>query len=220
MAIAHHIVVAALFAIATDGTRVSCGYVENYRQRMVIEATDQASRAARTVDAIMQTRDRAILRALLARAKAVAVFSRAIERATELEGDGAPGVVSRHVARGWASPVFLRGVGSKAVAPFGAASTDYVLLFMTERSVAGLMSERFEAGGDVVLYSWSNGVLSGVNVKGVVLWPEDQLNMAVYIDTAREMLSGRLDETIRVSGGLNSFPQALGRHATTSRKGR
>jgi lipid-binding SYLF domain-containing protein len=66
----------------------------------------------------------------------------------------------------------------------------------------------------ILSYSRSRGLFAGVNVKGVVLQPEDDLNLAVYNQTARELLSGPVDGAAGPSDGLKAFPQVLGRYTS------
>src|SRR5262249_37210393 len=169
----------------------------------VKDAAHQSAAAAKAFDAIMQVPDQAIPRDLLAKAKAVGVFPQVIKVAVTVGGEGGRGVVCRRTATGWASPVFFRGGGPSFGAQVGASSTDYFLLMMNDESVAGLMKDRFELGGEaeaaagpvgrnagaatdalmhaaILSYSRSRGLFAGVNVKGVVLRPEDDLNKAVY----------------------------------------
>jgi len=214
------VAIAALFAVATVVMGMSSGYVGNYREQMITEASEQSFRAAEILDAVTHTPGNAIAPDLLTRAKAVVVFPHVTRAWIELEGEGSPGVVCRQTARGWGSPVFLRGGSGRVAPPIGSATTDYVLLLMTDRSVDGLMKTTFELGADALSYSRNRTVVAGANATGVVLRPEDRLNMAVYSETAREMLSGHLDESIRVSGRLNAFPQALGRYTVTSGRAR
>src|SRR5262249_12320149 len=159
-------------------------------------------------DEIMQVPDKAIPRDLLARAKAVAVFPRVIKVAMTVGGEGGRGVVSRHIDGRWDNPVFLRGGGGSVGPQIGASSTDYFLLLMNDESVESLMKDKFELGGEaavaagpvgrnagaatdalmhaaILSYSRSRGLFAGANVKGVVLKPEDDLNLAVYNHTAK-----------------------------------
>jgi lipid-binding SYLF domain-containing protein len=207
-------------------------------EKKVKEASEQSASAAKAFEAIMQVPDKAIPRDLLARAKAVAVFPRVIKVAVSVGGEGGRGVVSRQTDAGWDNPVFLRGAGGSVGAQIGASSTDYFLLLMNNESVEGLMKDRFELGAEagvaagpvgrnagagtdalmhaaILSYSRSRGLFAGVNVKGVVLKPEDDLNVAVYNKKARELLSDR-PSNANPSAGLTAFPQVLGRYAGQS----
>jgi SH3 domain-containing YSC84-like protein 1 len=229
------VVLVTLAAILVVGAQTPAARSDAYREKKLKEAAEQSTRAAKTFDAIMQVPDKAIPRELLARAKAVAVFPHVIKVAATVGGEGGRGVVSRHTDTGWGNPVFLRGGGASVGPQIGASSTDFFLLLMNDESVEGLMKDRFELGGEaavaagpvgrnagagtdalmqaaILSYSRSRGLFAGVNVKGVVLKPEDDLNIAVYNQTARELLSEQVGAG-STSAGLKTFPEALGRYS-------
>jgi lipid-binding SYLF domain-containing protein len=227
------IAIALAIAILTTGAARSVDFEKN----RVAEAAAQSAKAAKAFDTIMQIPDKAIPQALLARAKAIAVFPQVIKVALNVGGEGGRGVVSRRVVDGWGNPVFIRGGGASIGPQIGASATDFVLLLMNDEAVEGLMKDKFELGGEasiaagpvgrnasagtdalmqaeILSYSRSRGVFAGFNLKGVVLRPEDALNLAVYNKTARELLS---DQTSAApEPNLRAFPQALGRYADKS----
>jgi SH3 domain-containing YSC84-like protein 1 len=225
------------FAIVAGATLTPAARSHSSEDK-VKAAADQSSRAAKAFEEIMQVPDKAIPRDLLAKSKAVAVFPRVIKVAVTVGGEGGRGVVSRHTDAGWANPVFIRGGGGSVGPQIGASSTDYFLLLMNEESIEGLMKDKFELGGEagvaagpvgrnagagtdalmhaaILSYSRSRGLFAGVNVKGVVLRPEDDLNRAVYNQTARELLSDQ-GTAASPSEGLRSFPNTLGRYSANT----
>jgi len=227
----------ALAAATIAGTGTTVRAVDG-RDDKIKEAADQSTRAAKAFDAIMQVPDKSIPRDLLARARAVAVFPRVIKVALTVGGEGGRGVVSRQIDGKWGRPVYFRGGGGSVGPQIGASSTDYFLLLMNDESLEGLMKDRFELGGEVAVaggpvgrnasagtdatvhaailsYSRSRGLFAGVNVKGVVVKPEDDLNVAVYNHTARELLSDTIDAA-DPSAKLSAFPDTLGRYTTKS----
>jgi lipid-binding SYLF domain-containing protein len=140
-------------------------------------------------------------------------------------------VISKRRGNGWSSPVFFRGGGASFGAQVGASSTDYFFLLMNDESVDGLMKDRFAFGGEagvaagpvgrnagagtdalmhaaILSYSRSRGVFAGINLKGVVLKPEDELNLAVYNRTAEELLKDPPDGDSTAESELNAFPRA------------
>jgi SH3 domain-containing YSC84-like protein 1 len=220
----------ALVAVAT----LSAGYGSDATK--IKEAAEQSTRAAKAFDAIMQVPDKAIPRDLLSRAKAVAVFPSVIKVAVTVGGEGGRGVVCRRTDVGWSNPVFLRGGGGSVGPQIGASSTDYFLLLMNDESLQGLMKDKFELGGEaevaagpvgrnagaatdatmraaILSYSRSRGLFAGANVKGVVIRPEDDLNLAVYNQTARELLSDPVPGAS--SADLAAFPRVLGRYTVS-----
>jgi len=201
-------------------------------------AAAQSVKAAKVFDEIMQTPDKSIPRDLLERAKAVAVFPQVVKAAFFIGAEGGRGVVSRRTSDGWSNPVFFRAGGGSVGPQIGASATDIVLLFMNDEAVGNLLKDRFElgaeaavaggpvgreagAGTDVLMhakilsYSRSRGLFAGVNLKGIVIQPEDDLNLAVYNKSAHELLA---DDKRQASekGSIPAFPQAVSRYATTS----
>jgi lipid-binding SYLF domain-containing protein len=234
--------VVTLVAILIVSMRTPAARSADAKDKKVNEAASQSAKAAKAFDAIMQIPDKAIPRDLLARAKAVAVFPRVLKVAFTVGGEGGRGLVSQQTRAGWASPVFLRAGGGSVGPQIGASSTDFILLLMNDESVEGLMKDKFELGGEagvaagpvgrnagaatdalmhaaILSYSRSRGLFAGVDVKGIVLKPEDDLNLAVYHKTARELL-GDQAAGAGTNPGLQAFPQALGRYAVSTNEDR
>ena len=234
------LLVAAAAIVATT-TGAPAARSDDSQQKKVKDAAEQSARASKAFEAIMQVPDKTIPRDLLARAKAVAVFPRVIKVAVTVGGEGGRGVVSRQIDGKWGNPVFIRGGGGSVGPQIGASSTDYFLLLMNDESVEGLMKDKFELGGEagvaagpvgrnagagtdatmhaaILSYSRSRGLFAGVDVKGIVIRPEDDLNRAVYNHTARELLADPIDSA-PPSEGLKSFPDTLGRYSAKSSDG-
>ena len=196
------------------------------------EAAAQSAEAAKVFNAIMQAPDKAIPEDLLRRAKAIAVFPQVIKAAFGIGGEGGRGVVSRRTAVGWDHPVFFRAGGASVGWQIGASATDFVLLFMNDEAIHGLMKDRFELGADAAIaggpvgreagagtdalmqaqilsYSRSRGLFAGISLKGIIVKPEDDLNQAIYAKTARDLLSDQKPSGTASTGGLLAFPQAI-----------
>jgi len=209
------------------------------RAAKVKEAATQSAKAAKVFDAIMQTPDKAIPRDLLAHAKAIAVFPQVIKAAFLIGGEGGRGVVSRRTSAGWSDPVFFRAGGGSFGPQVGASATDIVLLFMNDEAVAGLMKDKFELGAEaavaggpvgrdasagtdalmqaeILSYSRSRGLFAGVNLKGVVIRPEDDLNLAVYDRNARELLDKGEQDPNNTAVDLSSFSKTVSRYTATA----
>ena len=205
----------------------------------VKEAAKQSVKAGEVFDQIMQTPDKAIPRDLRKRAKAIAVFPHVVKAAFVVGAEGGRGVVSRRTSAGWSQPVFFRAGGPSFGPQIGASATDIVLVLMNDDAIAHLMKDRFELGADaavaggpvgreagagtdalmhaeILSYSRSRGLFAGVNLKGVVIEPEDDLNEALYNKTARELLVQENKKAPETAADLQAFPQAISRHADTS----
>jgi lipid-binding SYLF domain-containing protein len=230
------VVAVAVVAIMVIAGRSPQASADDSREKQVKDAASQSAKAAKAFDDIMQVPDKAIPRDLIAQAKAIAVFPQVIKVAFAAGGGGGRGVVSRHIGDAWGEPVFFRARGGSVGPQIGASSTDFVLLLMDDASVEALMKDKFELGAEVTAtggpvgatigagtetraaqilsYSRSRGLFAGANVKGVVIRPEDDLNMTIYSKTARELLGHPIGADATPAAGLKAFPQALGRYAS------
>ena len=135
--------------------------------------------------------------------------------------------------------MFFRAAGGSLGPQIGVSATDFVLLFMNDDAISWLMKDQFElgteagiaagpvgrgagAGTDVLMhaemlsYSRSRGLFAGMNLKGIVVRPEDDLNQAVYGRSAREVLSNDTRSAAKTGAGLPAFPQAIARYAPAS----
>lgn len=200
-------------------------------------AAKQSAKAARVFDQIMGTRERSIPRDLLDRAEAVAVFPGVIKAGFILGGRGGSGVISRRVAGGWSAPAFFDLAGGSIGLQIGASSTDFVLLFMNENAVDSLLGDKFEIGGEgsaaagpvgrsasastdlklnaqILSYSRSKGLFAGLELKGVVIKPDNEDNLRVYGMNARDILTGADKISMeKMPEGVRVFPLTLARYS-------
>ena len=201
------------------------------------EAASQSAKAARVFDQIMGTRERSIPRDLLDRAEAVAVFPSVLKAGFILGGRGGSGVISRRVAGGWSAPAFFNLAGGSVGLQIGASSTDFILLFMNENAVESLLKDKFEIGGEgsaaagpvgrsasastdarfnaqILSYSRSKGAFAGLELKGVVIKPDNEDNNQVYGMTGRDILTGSNKISMAaMPEGVRIFPQTLARYS-------
>src|SRR5437870_902384 len=205
------------------------------------EAADQSAKAARVFDQIMAPREKSIPRDLLDRAEAVAVFPSVFKAGLIVGGRGGSGVISRRVAGGWSAPAFFDLGGGSIGLQIGAASTDYILLFMNEDAVESLLGDKFEIGGEgsaaagpvgrsasastdvrmnakILSYSRSKGAFAGLELKGVVIKPATEDNSQVYGMSARDILTGANKISMAaMPEGVRVFPQTLARYSSSRR---
>jgi lipid-binding SYLF domain-containing protein len=196
------------------------------------EATRRTQDAATVFNEIMGAPDKGIPKDLMNKAQAVAVFPGVLKAAFIFGGREGKGVISRRTATGWSTPAFFTLGGGSFGAQIGADKTDYVLLIMNDKGLNGLLSDKFEIGGDVgvaagpvgreasaatdaelradiLTYSRSKGVFAGVSLSGTSIAPDNKLNEAVYGMTARDVLSGSASS---VNSGGSVFTQTLARY--------
>jgi lipid-binding SYLF domain-containing protein len=201
------------------------------------EASKKAEAAARVFDRVMDAPDRSIPRELLDRAEAVAVFPGVLKAGFVVGGRGGSGLISRRVTGGWSAPAFFKLGGASVGLQIGASKTDFVLLFMNEDAVRGLLEDKFEMGGEasaaagpvgraasattnltldagILSYSRSKGLFAGLELKGAVINPDNNLNEALYGLKARDLLTGRNKvEMADVLSGVIVFPNTLSRYS-------
>jgi len=222
-------------------TIANAGFAQTGRERSSKKAraaAEQSARAARVFNEIMGTREKSIPRDLLNKAEAVAVFPGVIKAGFIVGGRGGSGVISRRVAGGWSAPAFFDLGGGSIGLQIGAASTDYILLFMNENAVESLLGDKFEIGGEgsaaagpvgrsasastdvklnaqILSYSRSKGAFAGLELKGVVIKPDNEDNSQVYGMTARDILTGANKISMeRMPEGVRVFPLTLARYST------
>jgi lipid-binding SYLF domain-containing protein len=219
----------------------SSSFAQTSRERSTKKAraaAAQSAKAARVFEQIMGTREKAIPRDLIRRAEAVAVFPGVLKGGFIVGARGGSGVISRRVAGGWSAPAFFDLGGGSIGLQIGAASTDYVLLFMNDEAVGSLLNDKFEIGGEgsaaagpvgrsasastdlrinaqILSYSRSKGAFAGLELKGVVIKPDNEDNIQVYGMTARDILTGANKIPLhKIPEGVRVFPETLARYST------
>ena len=200
------------------------------------DAARRAGDASETFTEIMNVRDKAIPQELLDTAEAIAVFPGVLKAAFVIGGRGGQGVISRRVKGGWTAPAFFNLGGGSFGPQIGAQKTDYILLIMNESGLDGLLKDKFELGGEAAIaagpvgreaaastnprlnagilsYSRSKGAFIGAALKGAVISPDNDLNLAVYGKKADELLKsppmpiGQMPPSVRI------FPRTLVRYS-------
>ncbi len=202
------------------------------------DATRHSNDAASVLRKIMSVPERAIPRDLLEGAEAVAVCPGVYKAAFIVGGRKGDCVISRRtMKRSWGAPVFYNLTGGSVGFQVGGSKTDYVLLFMNDEALGGLLKDKFEVGGEaevaagpvgraasasttprltagLLSYSRSRGAFVGVALKGVAITPDNDLNEAFYGKKATELLTGRDDAP--VPAAVRSFPLQLSRYSVRS----
>ena len=205
--------------------------------KRLAKATKEAQKAAQVLTEIMNVPDQAIPQRLLDKAEAVAIFPGVIKAGFILGGRAGDGVISRRVKGGWSPPAFFNLAGGSFGLQIGASKTDFVLLFMNEDALNGLLKDKFEIGGEgsvaagpvgrstsastdallkagIVSYSRTKGAFAGLEVKGVVISPDNNDNLAAYGKKAAEILSPSPQLTMaQIPAGLRIVPRTLARYS-------
>ncbi|HEY0006807.1 MAG TPA: lipid-binding SYLF domain-containing protein [Pyrinomonadaceae bacterium] len=211
---------------------------QSKKAKQTKQATSQAQKAARVFTEVMNVPEKAIPQELLDRAEAIGVFPNVIKAGFIVGGRGGRGVITRRQGGSWSAPAFFNLGGASVGLQIGAASTDFVLLFMNEEALKGLLEDKFEIGGEgtlaagpvgrtasastdaqlkagIISYSRSKGAFAGLELKGVVINPDNDDNRAIYGMTARELLTGSRKLSLnRMPAGVRIFPRTLARYST------
>jgi SH3 domain-containing YSC84-like protein 1 len=225
----------AMFLLTATLAGVTPGQSKN--QKKLADATKEARKASDVFTEIMNVPEKGIPQGLLDKAEAIAVFPGVIKAGFIVGGRGGRGVISRRVGRSWSPPAFFHLGGGSFGLQIGASSTDFVLLFMNDSALGGLLKDKFEIGGEssvaagpvgrsasattdaqlkaqILSYSRSRGVFAGLEIKGVVIDPTDDDNVAVYGLKAREILSPNQKwSQSKTPVGVRIFPQTLARYS-------
>src|SRR5882672_12425330 len=205
--------------------------------KRIAEATKEAGKAAQVFTEFMNVPDRAVPQKLLDKAEAVAIFPGVIKAGFIVGGRAGDGVISRRVKGGWSAPAFFNLAGGSFGLQIGASKTDFVLLFMNEDALNGLLKDKFEIGGEgsvaagpvgrsasastdallkagIISYSRSKGAFAGLEIKGVVISPDNEDNLAVYGKKSNEILSPAKPWTMtQIPAGVRIVPRTLARYS-------
>ena len=177
----------------------------------------RTQKAAQVFKAIMDTPDQAIPHDLLESAKCIAIIPGDKKFAFVFGGSYGRGLATCRTAHGWSAPLFLAIDGGSVGYQIGGSSTDLVMLFMNDRALQSLLSDKFKLGADasvaagpvgrsaaagtdlklsaeILTYSRSKGVFAGVSLDGAVVQADESGDQAIYgtkVDR-HEILDGRV----------------------------
>ena len=223
-----------VFAIAVSFVLIPAGSLA--QKNRTKDAARHAGDASKAFTEIMNVKDHAIPKELLDKAEAVAVFPDVVKAAFIVGGRGGQGVISRRLRKGWSAPAFFNLGGGSFGAQIGAQKTDYVLLVMNDEGINGLLKDKFELGGEagvaagpvgrelsastnlrldagILTYSRSKGVFVGAALKGAVISPDNDLNLAIYNRNADGVLTGKPMALAEMPASVRIFPRTLSRYS-------
>jgi SH3 domain-containing YSC84-like protein 1 len=183
---------------------------------------------------IMSTPDKAIPQDLLASAKCVAIIP-GEEKAAFIFGERyGKGVATCRTPHGWSAPMFVAVGGGSFGLQIGASSTDIVMLFMNDRALQSLLSDKFRIGTDataaagpvgrhvaagtdvklhaeILTYARSKGAFAGVSLDGAVVQADRTGDQAMYGASVRHKQI--LDGDVPVPKVAHSLINEVSRYA-------
>ena len=206
-----------------------------FTPRRAKDAARHSNDAARVLRQVMSVPERAIPRELLEGAEAIAVCPGVLSAAFIVGGRKGDCVISRRtLKKSWGAPVFYNMAGGSFGAQIGGTKTDFVLLFMNDAALKGMLEDKFEIGGEVgvaagpvgrslgvgtnptldagiLSYARSKGAFIGAALKGVAITPDNDLNEAFYGKKAMELLTSRADAPVPTA--VRAFSLQISRYS-------
>ncbi len=168
------------------------------------ERQRQKLRAAAAVwEELMDVPERRVPERLIREARCVAVIPGVIKGAFGWGGRHGRGVLTCRRGGGWSAPIFVNMSGGSFGFQIGGQASDFVLFFVTDRSVRSLLESEFTFGGDasvsagplgrtaeaatdlklkaeIYSYAKSRGLFAGLSLEGARLAASDKWNRRYY----------------------------------------
>src|SRR6202161_871113 len=195
---------------------------------------NRTHKAAQVFQEIMNTPDQGIPQDLLESAKCIAIIPGDVKFAFIFGGSYGRGLATCRTGHGWSAPMFVAIDGGSVGYQIGGSSTDIVMLFMNDRALKSLLSDKFKLGADasvaagpvgrnaaagtdlklnaeILSYSRSKGVFAGVSLDGAVMQGDKSGDKAMYGENVdrHEILSGK----IAVPGSARPLLREIGGYA-------
>jgi lipid-binding SYLF domain-containing protein len=203
---------------------------------------DRVQDAAVVLSELASAPDKAIPRAVLERAEAIAVFPGLKKAGFVVGGQWGRGVIAVRDASGnWSAPAFLRLAGGSFGAQIGAQEVDLVLVVMNKRGVDNLLRNEFKIGGEasaaagpvgreasastdlqmraeILSYSRSRGLFAGATINGSSVAEDKDATTKFYGQpyTSQEVVTGKISST---PATVQTFADALSRNVPTRKVG-
>src|SRR6202453_2901443 len=209
----------------------------------IAAASDRADDVARTQKAaqvlkeVMDAPDQGIPHHLLESAKCIAIIPGDVKFAFIFGGSYGRGLATCRTRHGWSAPMFVAIDGGSVGYQIGGSSTDIILLFMNDRALQSLLSDKFKLGADasvaagpvgrdaaastdlklnaeILSYSRTKGVFAGVSVDGAVVQVDKSGDQALYGDNVDT--HAILDGEVRIPASARSLMHVLHTHTGTA----
>lgn len=168
--------------------------------------SDEARRvrdAAAVFGEIMAAEDKAIPRAILGKAEAIAIFPGTVRAGFVVGGMRGRGVISARNEGRWSAPAFLTLTGGSFGLQIGGQAADIILVINNRRGLENLVSNQFKLGADaavaagpvgrdaqaatdlqlraqILSYSRARGLFAGVTVNGSTVRQDRDANERFY----------------------------------------
>jgi lipid-binding SYLF domain-containing protein len=199
------LVTGSIFLLLLSVTN-SAAQSKDKRSKRIEEAVNMTKIAAGIIDKVAGSQDKPIPKDIFYNAEAVGVFSTTQEGLVISGLIAGKGVVCRRTADGWGAPVFLEIGGGSAGPQIGLKESGIILFFMNDRAVDWLLEKSLVLQGEkkaipgpagamtntstanIYSYSFGKGKFAGLEYKKLAIFPDNNLNEAVYAVKAHDIL--------------------------------
>jgi SH3 domain-containing YSC84-like protein 1 len=176
--------------------------------------------AAKVLDEIMATPDKAIPDKVMHGAKCVAVIPSMVKIAVGFGGNHGKGVATCRTDRGWSAPAPITITGGSWGLQLGGQAVDIVMIVTNDQGMQHLLSSKFKLGGDasaaagpvgrdaaadtdikmraeVLTYSRARGLFAGIDLSGAAITQDKDETRVLYGHFApfADILSGKVRPT-------------------------
>ena len=219
---------AVVLSIVAVFVFVSTGVAQKDPGKQLKNAVERVDKSSEVFTKIMGIAEKSIPRDLLKKANAIVVIPGAIKAGFIFAGQGGGGLAVKRIGDGWSAPAFMNMGGGSWGLQVGGQSTDYVMLIMNEKGMKGLLEDKFELGvegsvaagpigrtaaastnatmdAEILTYSRTKGVFAGVSLKGAVIHPDTDMNLAVYQKPAKTILGNPAVPASAAPSALQKF---------------
>jgi len=166
--------------------------------------TETVLNSTAVLDEVMRTPGKQIPQSLLEKAEGIVIIPNMIKGGFVIGARHGHGVaLIRNESGGWNAPRFLQMTGGSVGFQAGVQSTDIILVFMTKKSVQGLLQRKFTIGADaaaaagpvgrqvaaatderfqaeILSYARSRGLFAGVSLDGSAIRIDPAAEAAYY----------------------------------------
>src|SRR5437016_4034256 len=184
--------------------------------------------SATVLQEIAAAPDKGIPEEVLNGAQCVAIVPHMVKAGLGIGGQHGRGVATCKNTQGWSAPSFFTISGGSFGLQIGAEGVDLVMLFMNEKGMQALLSNKFQVGGDasaaagpvgrqatagtdwklqspILTYSRSKGAFAGISLNGSVLKQDTDATKALYGQemSTQQLLAGQVPAPPEARSFLN-----------------
>ena len=209
-------------------------FLSSFSSAQDTQNTDEAKRvrdATTVFGEIMGAEDKAIPRAILGKAEAVAVFPDTVKAGFIVGGTRGRGILSVRSATGWSAPAFMTLTGGSFGLQIGGQAADIILVISERRGLENLVRNQFKIGADasvaagpvgrdaqaatdiqlraqILSYSRARGLFAGVTINGSTIRQDVDANERFYgkrLETRQIVFDGAAGSPDQVAPWLDAL---------------